>query len=143
VPIYRTASEEETIALGQQLAMELPRRGVVLLIGNLGAGKTTLAKGIVLGRGVAEPDEVSSPTFTLIHEYGPDASVYHIDLYRLDEARQVATLGLEDLFDRDALILIEWGERFPELMPPERTEIRLRPGPGNNDEREIDVRQLI
>jgi len=140
VPTYRTASEEETIALGERLARELPRRGVVLLIGNLGAGKTTLAKGIVRGRGAAEPDEVSSPTFTLIHEYGPD--VYHIDLYRLDEARQVATLGLEDLFDRDALVLIEWGERFPELMPPERTEIYLRPGPGNNDEREIEIRQL-
>jgi len=147
VPVYRTASEEETIALGERLAQELPRRGVVLLIGNLGAGKTTLAKGLVRGRGAAEPDEVSSPTFTLIHEYGPaphqgEASVYHIDLYRLDEACQVATLGLEDLFDRDALVLIEWGERFPELLPPQRTEIYLRPGPGNNDEREIEVRQL-
>jgi len=141
VPTYRTASEEETIALGERLARELPRRGVVLLIGNLGAGKTTLAKGIVRGRGAAEPDEVSSPTFTLIHEYGPD--VYHIDLYRLDEPRQVATLGLEDLFDRDALVLIEWGERFPELMPPQRTEILIRPDPQNNDEREIEVRQLI
>ena len=147
MPVYRTASEEETIALGERLAQELPRRGVVLLIGNLGAGKTTLAKGLVRGRGAAEPDEVSSPTFTLIHEYGPaphqgEASVYHIDLYRLDEACQVATLGLEDLFDRDALVLIEWGERFPELLPPQRTEIYLRPGPGNNDEREIEVRQL-
>lgn len=142
MPTYRTASEEETIALGERLANELPRRGVVLLIGNLGAGKTTLAKGIVRGRGAAETDEVSSPTFTLIHEYGPGAGVYHIDLYRLDEARQVATLGLEDIFDRDALVLIEWGERFPELMPQERTEIHLRPGPGNNDEREIEVRQL-
>ena len=141
MPTYRTASEEETIALGERLAQELPRRGVVLLIGNLGAGKTTLAKGIVRGRGAAEHDEVSSPTFTLIHEYGPDASVYHIDLYRLEEARQVATLGLDDLFDRDALVLIEWGERFPELLPAQRTEIYLRPI-ANTDEREIEVRQL-
>jgi len=140
VPTYRTASEEETIALGERLAAELPRRGVVLLIGNLGAGKTTLAKGIVRGRGAAGHDDVSSPTFTLIHEYGPDASVYHIDLYRLDEARQVATLGLEEIFDRDALVLIEWGERFPQLMPAARTEIHLRPA-GEN-EREIEVRQL-
>ncbi|MEO8595491.1 MAG: tRNA (adenosine(37)-N6)-threonylcarbamoyltransferase complex ATPase subunit type 1 TsaE [Candidatus Solibacter sp.] len=137
---YRTASEEETIALGERLAREWPRRAVVLLIGNLGAGKTTLAKGIVRGRGAAEHDEVSSPTFTLIHEYGPDSSVYHIDLYRLEEARQVATLGLDDLFDRDALVLIEWGERFRELMPPERIEIDLRPL--GHDEREIEVRQL-
>jgi tRNA threonylcarbamoyladenosine biosynthesis protein TsaE len=123
VPAYRTASEEETISLGERLAGELPRRGVVLLIGNLGAGKTTLAKGIVRGRGAAEPDDVSSPTFTLIHEYGKGATVYHIDLYRLDEAQQVATLGLDEIFDRDALVLIEWGERFPEMMPAVRTEI--------------------
>jgi tRNA threonylcarbamoyladenosine biosynthesis protein TsaE len=140
VPTYRTASEEETISLGERLAQEFPRRCVVLLIGNLGAGKTTLAKGIVRGRGAAEPDEVSSPTFTLIHEYGPGASVYHIDLYRLDEPRQVATLGLEEIFDRDALVLIEWGERFPELMPAMRTEIRIRPLA--DDEREIEIRQL-
>jgi tRNA threonylcarbamoyladenosine biosynthesis protein TsaE len=135
VPLYRTASEEETIVLGQQLARELPRSGVVLLIGNLGAGKTTLAKGIAVGRGAASPDEVSSPTFTLIHEYAPD--LYHIDLYRLDEPRQVATLGLEDLFDQDALILIEWGERFPQLMPAARTEIRLRRT--GDETREIEV----
>ena len=140
VPTYRTASEEETVALGERLAGDLPGRGVVLLIGNLGAGKTTLAKGIVHGRGAAEHDEVSSPTFTLIHEYGPLGNVYHIDLYRLEEARQVATLGLEEIFDRDALVLIEWGERFPQLMPAERTEIYIRPR--QNDEREIEVRQV-
>ena len=128
------------MALGERLAGELPRHGVVLLIGNLGAGKTTLAKGIVRGRGAAEHDDVSSPTFTLIHEYGPDGGVYHIDLYRLDEARQVATLGLEEIFDRDALVLIEWGERFPELMPAGRTEIYIRPR--ENDEREIEVRSV-
>ena len=128
------------MALGERLARELPRRGVVLLIGNLGAGKTTLAKGIVRGRGAAERDDVSSPTFTLIHEYGADSRVYHIDLYRLEEARQVATLGLDEIFDREALVLIEWGERFPQLMPAERTEIYLRTA--GNDEREIEVRQL-
>ena len=128
------------MALGERLAGELPSRAVVLLIGNLGAGKTTLAKGIVRGRGAAERDDVSSPTFTLIHEYGADSSVYHIDLYRLEEARQVATLGLEEIFDREALVLIEWGERFPQLMPAERTEIYLRTT--GNDEREIEVRRL-
>ena len=133
-------SEEETVALGERLADELPRRGVVLLIGNLGAGKTTLAKGIVRGRGAAEHDDVSSPTFTLIHEYGKGGAVYHIDLYRLDEARQVATLGLDEIFERDALVLIEWGERFPQLMPARRTEIYIRT-PANG-EREIEVRQI-
>jgi tRNA threonylcarbamoyladenosine biosynthesis protein TsaE len=138
VPTYRTASEDETIALGERLASTLPRKGVVLLIGNLGAGKTTLAKGIAHGRGAAERDEVSSPTFTLIHEYG--AGVYHIDLYRLDEPRQVATLGLDELFDRDALVLIEWGERFPALMPAHRTEIYLRAV--GDEGREIEVKEI-
>jgi tRNA A37 threonylcarbamoyladenosine biosynthesis protein TsaE len=244
---------------------------VVLLIGNLGAGKTMLAKGIVSGLGAAPPEEVSSPTFTLIHEYGeasgatpaashaaPDppshaapnpashaapnpapqsvshpatnpashaasqptlreaadtahqmashappyaasyaaadpaqhaaadpaydtvpnrapytaqirvshaapnpvpsqpsepprhtapqgpppraARVYHIDLYRLEEARDAATLGLDEIFERDAIVLIEWGERFPQLMPAARTEIRLRDLGG--DEREIEVTTL-
>ena len=132
--IFHTQSEEETIALGEKLAAELPAEAVVLLIGNLGAGKTTLAKGIVKGLGAAHPDEVSSPTFTLIHEYG--ASVYHVDLYRLDRAEQVATIGLDEIFDRKAVVLIEWGERFPELMPVERVEIRLRVV---EDGREISV----
>jgi tRNA threonylcarbamoyladenosine biosynthesis protein TsaE len=138
VPVYRTASEEETIALGERLAHEFPPGTVVLLIGNLGAGKTTLAKGIVSGLGAALPEEVSSPTFTLIHEYG-DGRVYHIDLYRLEEAREAAALGIEELFDGDALVLVEWGERFPRILPTERTEIRLR---ARGDEREIEVTTL-
>jgi len=145
VPTYRTASEEATIALGEQLAATLPSQRVVLLIGNLGAGKTTLAKGMVRGLGAAQAEDVSSPTFTLIHEYGTEGRVYHIDLYRLDEPRQVATLGLDEIFDRDAVVLIEWGERFPQLLPAERTEIRIRTianDEGSNDEREIEVREL-
>jgi tRNA threonylcarbamoyladenosine biosynthesis protein TsaE len=137
--IYRTDSEEETIALGEKLARELPATAAVLLIGQLGAGKTTLAKGIVKGLGAAKPEDVSSPTFTLIHEYSP--SVYHIDLYRLDMAAQVATLGLDEIFDRRAVVLIEWGERFPELMPEQRVEIRLRALEENS--REIEVRSTM
>ena len=132
---FHTSSEDETIALGERLASTLPSKCVVLLIGNLGAGKTTLAKGIVKGLGAASPDEVSSPTFTLIHEYSD--RVYHVDLYRLDDPRAVARLGLEELFDRDAVVLIEWGERFPNLMPDRRTEIRLtRTG---DETRDIEV----
>ncbi len=137
MPVYRTASEEETIALGERIARQLPAKGVVLLIGDLGAGKTTLAKGIVKGLGAAAPEEVSSPTFTLIHEYGGEGRVYHVDLYRLDELREVETLGLEELFEREAIVLIEWGERFPQILPRKRTEIRLRATA--NLEREIEV----
>jgi tRNA threonylcarbamoyladenosine biosynthesis protein TsaE len=115
VPTYRTRSEAETIALGQRLARELPVGGVVLLIGNLGAGKTTLAKGIVSGLGAAPADDVTSPTFTLIHDYG-------------------------ELFDGDAPVLIEWGERFPALLPARRTEIRIRDD--GADEREIQIEHL-
>jgi len=139
VPLYRASTEADTIALGQRLAADLPR-GVVLLIGNLGAGKTTLAKGIASGLGAAAADDVSSPTFTLIHEYGRGL-VYHIDLYRLEEAREIEGLGLDDIIDSGALVLIEWGERFPQLFPPPRTEIHLRALP--DETREIDVQLTV
>jgi tRNA threonylcarbamoyladenosine biosynthesis protein TsaE len=135
VRTYRTASEAETISLGERLAQELPSRAVIFLSGDLGAGKTTLAKGIAKGLGAADPDEVSSPTFTLIHEHG---RLYHVDLYRLDTLREVETLGLDEILERDAVVLVEWGERFPEIFPPDRIEIRLR---ATDDERIIEVRQ--
>lgn len=133
---YTADSEEEMIALGERIAAGLPRRAVVLLEGNLGAGKTTLAKGIVKGLGAGAPEEVSSPTFTLIHEYGDPVRVYHIDLYRLDEPRQLATLGLDEIFDREAVVLIEWGEKFLRCLPEERIEVRIaRAGDG----RTVDI----
>jgi tRNA threonylcarbamoyladenosine biosynthesis protein TsaE len=134
---FRTGSDAETVELGRRLARELQRRGVVLLIGNLGAGKTTLAKGIVDGLGASNPDDVSSPTFTLIHEYG-EGRVCHVDLYRLDDARAVESLGLQDLFERDGVTLVEWGEKFPELMPARRTEIRIRALAGDSREFEVE-----
>lgn len=137
---YRTFSDEETIELGRTIARLLPKKACVLLTGNLGAGKTTLAKGIIHGLGFAEPDEVASPTFTLIHEYG-DGRVYHIDLYRLDKPEQIATLGLDDIFDRNAVVLIEWGERFPTLLPKQRIEIRLTAV--GADERQIEIKTIL
>ena len=136
MPTFLTHSAEETIEVGRRIARDLPGRAAVLLIGDLGAGKTTLAKGIVSGLGAAAPEDVSSPTFTLIHEYG-HGRVYHIDLYRLEKPAEVASLGLEEIFERDAVALIEWGERFPALMPAERLEIRLR-AMGSED-RQIEI----
>jgi tRNA threonylcarbamoyladenosine biosynthesis protein TsaE len=136
--VYRTASEEETIELGHQIAHQLKRPCLVLLTGNLGAGKTTLTKGIVSGLGVAPADEVSSPTYTVIHEYGSD--VYHIDLYRLDRPEEVALLGLDEMFDRNAVMLIEWGEAYRRVLP--RTtpvEIRIE---AKGDERVIEISGL-
>jgi tRNA threonylcarbamoyladenosine biosynthesis protein TsaE len=136
VKSFETHGEEETIELGRRIAATLPKRAVVLLIGNLGAGKTTLAKGIITGLGAAESEDVTSPTFTLIHEYG-EGRVYHIDLYRLDRAEQAATLGLDEIFDREAVVLIEWGERFPQLLPADRIEIRIEAP--NADVRQFEI----
>jgi tRNA threonylcarbamoyladenosine biosynthesis protein TsaE len=135
--VIRTRSEEETIALGEEIARTLPRPAVVLLIGDLGAGKTTLAKGIVKGLGAAAPEDVSSPTYTLIHEFGEKDKVYHIDLYRLEHESEVRALGLDDLLASDAILLVEWGERFPAQWPPDRIEIRL--AWTSEDVREITV----
>ena len=122
---YLTGSAEETIELGRRLAGELRPPVLVLLVGELGSGKTTLAKGIVSGLGAAPVEEVASPTFTLIHEYGGPPKVYHIDLYRLDRVPELETLGLGDLWEQDAVVLIEWGEKFARDLPAERVEIRL------------------
>lgn len=122
---FDTSSAAETEAAGTNIAEHLPRSGLVLLIGNLGAGKTTLAKGIVEGLGVTGANEVTSPTYTIVHEYGDPVRVYHVDLYRLDTVEEVRGVGLDDLLDSDALVLIEWGERFPELFTRERHEIVL------------------
>lgn len=117
----RTASEAETLEVGRKLAPDLS--GVVLLTGQLGTGKTTLVRGIVLGTPGANADEVSSPTFTLVHEYG--AGVFHLDLYRLDQDRDLESLGFDDLVDGAKLVLIEWGERFTHVMPRRLTQITL------------------
>lgn len=123
--VFHPASEEAMIALGEALAVRFRLPCLVFLTGNLGAGKTTLAKGIALGLGAASPEEVSSPTFTLIHEYGDPVRLYHIDLYRLEEPRQLATLGLDEILDRDAVVLIEWPEKFLKQLPRPDVWIRI------------------
>lgn len=137
---YETRTEDETIALAAKLAAGWAKPCVVLLIGNLGAGKTTFAKGVAEGLGVARAEDVSSPTFPLIHEYGDGGELYHIDLYRLDTREEVDSLGLEEIFARPAVVLLEWAERFPDLLPEERTEIRIE---AREDEtRGIEVLEL-
>lgn len=137
---YLTRTEEETIALAAELAAQWVRPCVVLLIGNLGAGKTTFAKGVAEGIGAGRADDVSSPTFPLIHEYGEGGEMYHIDLYRLDTQEEVDSLGLEEIFARPAVVLLEWAERFPELLPEERTEIRIEAQ--EDESRRIEVVEL-
>ena len=121
-----TNSAEETIAFGRELAAELVPGTLVFLRGELGAGKTTLVKGIAEGFGAANAGDVTSPTFTLVHEYrGPRVTLYHIDLYRIDTQSQLDTLGLDDLMDANSILLIEWGEKFPRLRRDGSIEIRI------------------
>jgi len=123
---FTTKSAEETIALGRELASSLAPPKVVVLRGDLGAGKTTLVKGIAQGFNAAEEEDVTSPTFTLIHEYrGPETTVYHIDLYRVDTQRELETLGLDDLMTENSVLLIEWGEKFERFEKERDVEIAI------------------
>ncbi len=135
---FKTHSAEETSELGRWLASELEPGSVVLLRGDLGAGKTTLVKGIAEGFQAAEADRVTSPTFTLIHEYrGPQVTLYHIDLYRVDTQRELDTLALDDLMDANSILLIEWGEKFPRFEKDRDVEIAIEHA--GEDERNIKV----
>jgi tRNA threonylcarbamoyladenosine biosynthesis protein TsaE len=132
---FSTHSEEETIALGRTLAASLAPPKLVVLRGELGAGKTTLIKGIAEGFRAASEEDVTSPTFTLVHEYrGPEAVVYHIDLYRVDTARELETLGIDDLISENSVLLIEWGEKFARFVRERDVEIALE-RLGENDRR--------
>jgi tRNA threonylcarbamoyladenosine biosynthesis protein TsaE len=120
-----THSAEETIAWGKKLAERLEPPVLVLLSGELGSGKTTLTKGIVAGLRAAGEDEVTSPTFTLVHEYGSGKKVFHGDLYRIESFHDFETLGLEDLFSEPAIVILEWSEKFPLKAPWPQLRLRL------------------
>ncbi|HST09182.1 MAG TPA: tRNA (adenosine(37)-N6)-threonylcarbamoyltransferase complex ATPase subunit type 1 TsaE [Terriglobales bacterium] len=121
-----THSAEETTAFGRTLIDLLAPPKLVLLRGDLGAGKTTLIKGIAAAFEAASEEDVTSPTFTLVHEYrGPRATLYHIDLYRMDTPRELETLGLDDLISEKSILLIEWGEKFSRFVRERDIEIRL------------------
>ncbi len=130
-----TRSAEETVAWGRAFAETLKAPVLVLLSGELGSGKTTLTKGIVAGLQVAEEDEVTSPTFTLLHEYGPGGKVFHGDLYRVESFHDFETLGLEDVFAKPAIVILEWSEKFP--LKTEWPQIRLRLEHQGGDTRKI------
>lgn len=124
--VFETHSAEETTQLGRDLARELQPGSIVLLRGDLGAGKTTLVKGIAEAFEAAHADAVTSPTFTLIHEYrGPEVVLFHIDLYRIDTQRELDTLALDDLMDANSILLIEWGEKFERFIRERNTEIAI------------------
>jgi tRNA threonylcarbamoyladenosine biosynthesis protein TsaE len=163
-----THSAEETVAFGRELAKQLLPPCLALLEGELGAGKTTLVKGIVAGLGAAQEEDVTSPSFTLVHEYGLPACssraggvrapspagrdrgaqaglagrVYHVDLYRIEDPRELTTLGLEDLAGQDATVLVEWGEKLAAAVPVPPGGIRVRMEHLGSEGRRITVERL-
>ena len=119
-----TKSEAETVRLGKSLAADLQAGDVVLLEGVLGAGKTALARGIAAGLGVPE-EEVRSPTFTLVNPYRGRLPVYHVDLYRIEGARDLDELGLEEILGTDGVAIVEWAERLASWRPPHALVVRF------------------
>jgi len=139
---FTTQSGADTVEVGRKLAHLLKPPQLLLLRGELGAGKTTLVKGIAEALDAAEADEVTSPTFTLLHEYdgtrkGKPIKLYHLDVYRLESERQLETLGLDELLTAEALVLVEWGEKFKSIRKKATGEITIASEGG--DARKITV----
>jgi len=139
---FTTRSGLATVEVGRKLVELLPVPQLLLLKGDLGAGKTTLVKGVVAALAAADPDEVTSPTFTLLHEYdgewqGKAVKLLHLDVYRLEGERQLESLGLDDLLTDDALVLVEWGDKFASLRKRATGTIEIASVQG--DERTITV----
>jgi tRNA threonylcarbamoyladenosine biosynthesis protein TsaE len=148
---HHCQGEDAMLALGRSLGAQLAHGDIVLLQGGLGAGKTTLAKGLVAGFGAAQPEDVSSPTFAIVHEYKPRRGgrhsesnalplVYHLDLYRLEAEDELWAIGFEDLLidvlSHSALMLVEWAERFPSVWPSHARRIVIHDG---DDARRVEV----
>jgi tRNA threonylcarbamoyladenosine biosynthesis protein TsaE len=132
-----TSSAEESVSIGRELAKRLSAPALVFLTGDLGAGKTTLAKGIISGLGAAREEDVTSPTFTLVHVFHNDLTVYHVDLYRISSLRDLETLGLDDVFDRPAVVIVEWAEKF--VLQSDWPIVRIHLEHAGEDKRRIRV----
>lgn len=132
-----TSSPEETLAFGRRLAAALAPPALVLLYGELGAGKTTLVKGVVSGLGLAAAEEVTSPSFVFVHVFGDGLRLYHVDLYRIEGAAELETLGLDDLLAERAIVLVEWAERL--ALPALTPALRVRLETVSDQERRIRV----
>ena len=137
VQTFTTNSSAETEAVGREISAQLAPPKLLILKGDLGTGKTTLVKGIASALDAADPDEVTSPTFTLVHEYsgvleGVPVSLLHLDLYRLEGERQVDSLGFDDLLTSNAIVLVEWGEKFASIRKRADGEIAIVSTGGNS-----------
>jgi tRNA threonylcarbamoyladenosine biosynthesis protein TsaE len=132
-----THSTEETIERGREIGQRLQPPVLILLSGDLGAGKTTLTKGIASGLGAAPEDEVTSPTFTLVHKYDRASRAYHVDLYRITSPHDFETLGLEDIFDERAVVIVEWSDKL--ILQTDWPVLRINLEHVSEDERRVSV----
>ena len=138
-------SSDETISIGREIGASLLAPVLILLTGELGAGKTTLTKGIASGAGAAHQEEITSPTFTLIHKYtgnpklSASPAVYHIDLYRIESRQDLETLGLDDIFNERAIVIVEWPERLNQ--PTNWPIVRIKLEHVAEDVRKITIRR--
>lgn len=135
--VFLTKSREETIRLGRKIGVKLKPPALILLSGELGAGKTTLTKGLASGLGAAAEDEVTSPTFTLVHKYEGTQRAYHVDLYRIANPHDFETLGLEDVFTEKAVVIVEWPDRM--ALETEWPILRIGLEHVSDDERRISI----
>jgi tRNA threonylcarbamoyladenosine biosynthesis protein TsaE len=134
--IVTTHSAAETEAIAEQLGARLHPGDLVVLTGELGAGKTTFAKGIARALGARDP--VTSPTFTIVQEYGGVTPMAHVDIYRIDRVQELYDIGFEELLD-GRVVVVEWGEMIEPLLPGRRVEVRLSMG-DDPDTRTIEIR---
>lgn len=134
----KTNSAHETVAFGESIGKKLIAGDVVLLCGDLGAGKTAFTGGIAKGLGIVE--HIISPTFTIVNQYDAEIKLYHFDVYRIADSDEMLAMGFEDYFDGSAVVVIEWAELITEILPPEHIKIEIKMADGDNpDERDIVV----
>jgi len=129
-----TNSARETMLVGEKLAKKLSPGDVVALYGNLGSGKTTFTKGVGKGLGVKDPDRINSPTFVLIKEYKGKIPLYHLDLYRMDDLKEIENLAIEEYIYGDGVTVIEWAEKIKSLLPEKLVSVKLKAKSGNKRE---------
>jgi tRNA threonylcarbamoyladenosine biosynthesis protein TsaE len=131
-----THSADETYALARRIGAVLRPGDVVVLDGELGTGKTVVAKGIAVALGISEP--VVSPTFTVVREYDAPTPLVHVDVYRLDHLQELHDIGFDDLIGSEAVTVVEWGDRVSSLLPADRLDVHLEPG-ASDDDRSVSV----
>ncbi|MEK6676445.1 MAG: tRNA (adenosine(37)-N6)-threonylcarbamoyltransferase complex ATPase subunit type 1 TsaE [Planctomycetota bacterium] len=138
-----THSPEETLQFGERLGRLFVGGEVLGLVGSLGAGKTQLVKGIALGNGLDDPRKVTSPTFTLVQEYPGRLTLFHVDAYRLQDMREMASLGLDEMVRPDSVLVIEWADRVRDVLPDDVFWIHLEPSGASSRELRCEAKGVV